>query len=645
MPETKQTPGVAEPWHFLALSTLASTAIPVAGELAAVFHAMEEGVCVLDATGRILFANPAGAAMMGFSSPEALMASPPEQVARKYSLLDASGTPIPLEQMPGVRALRGERLPPEKLRFRVLETGEERWVRCSATPFFDEDGKVRRVVLFIRDITAQRRAEQEHRFLARASALLTESLDPGDTLHALVRLAVPELADWCLLDLVDEDGSPKLVAVAHLDPRREEQAREMRRRYPPRHDSPVTRVMLTGEPVLIEEMPPQQVAQGAVDASHLDILRAVGLRSVMAVPLRARGRVLGVITLVVSETARRFGPEDLPLATELAHRAAVALQNARLFQRMQLAEAKSREGADRLRLALEAGRLGTWEWNVMSGTLTWSTEMERMHGVELGAFEGTVKAYQRVVCVEDWPRLEGAYRKLKESETRSEFRQLYRVFLPDGALRWIETQGMMVRDLAGRPLRLLGVCADVTEREEAARARAAHEMELARSNSELQQFAYVASHDLQEPLRMVASYTQLLARRYRGRLDSDADEYIGFAIDGANRMQRLIRDLLEYSRVGSRAKTFERISFHQVLERATGNLHEAIRECGAEITCDPLPEVRGDSVQLEQLVQNLVGNALKFRSPGTAPRVHVSAARRGDEWIFSVRDNGIGIEP
>jgi light-regulated signal transduction histidine kinase (bacteriophytochrome) len=225
------------------------------------------------------------------------------------------------------------------------------------------------------------------------------------------------------------------------------------------------------------------------------------------------------------------------------------------------------------------------------------------------------------------------------------YHELYRIVRPDGAVRWVDSQGMMVRDTAGRPLRLLGVCADVTEREEAARARAAQSAELARSNAELQQFAYVASHDLQEPLRMVASYTQLLARRYRGRLDSNADEYIGFAVDGVNRMQRLISDLLAYSRVGSKPKALERVAFDEVLGRALANLGEALRETGAEVTASPLPEVRGDSVQLEQLLQNLVGNALKFHPPGVAPKVHVSAERRDDQWIFSVKDNGIGIEP
>jgi PAS domain S-box-containing protein len=168
--------------------------------------------------------------------------------------------------------------------------------------------------------------------------------------------------------------------------------------------------------------------------------------------------------------------------------------------------------------------------------------------------------------------------------------------------------------------------------------------ELNRSNEELQQFAYIASHDLQEPLRMVASYTQLLSRRYKGKLDSNADEFISFAVDGASRMQRLIKDLLAYSRVGTKAKDLVDTSSEEALQQALINLRGAVEESGAQVTHDPLPIVVADEMQLIQLFQNLVGNAIKYQNPGI-PRVHISAARNGEKrWTFSVRDNGLGID-
>ena len=168
--------------------------------------------------------------------------------------------------------------------------------------------------------------------------------------------------------------------------------------------------------------------------------------------------------------------------------------------------------------------------------------------------------------------------------------------------------------------------------------------ELGRSNADLQQFAYVASHDLQEPLRMVSSYTQLIARRYKGKLDADADEFIAFAVDGANRMQRLILDLLAYSRVNTAGRQFEPTAMETVLKAALNNLTDAVKESQAIITHDPLPAVMGDDKQLAQLFQNLLSNAVKFGG-AQPPRIHISAKQTDGEWLFSVRDHGIGLDP
>lgn len=188
-----------------------------------------------------------------------------------------------------------------------------------------------------------------------------------------------------------------------------------------------------------------------------------------------------------------------------------------------------------------------------------------------------------------------------------------------------------------------GIIRDITKRKQAEETLARKVQELARSNAELEQFAYVASHDLQEPLRMVTSYVQLLARRYKGKLDADADEFIAYAVDGATRMQQLINDLLTYSRVSTRGRAFEPTDCEAVLTYALANLEVAIKESGAIITHKPLPSVLADGRQLEAVFQNLIGNAIKFRSEA-APRVHISAEQKENEWVFAISDNGIGIE-
>ena len=171
-----------------------------------------------------------------------------------------------------------------------------------------------------------------------------------------------------------------------------------------------------------------------------------------------------------------------------------------------------------------------------------------------------------------------------------------------------------------------------------------HAEELARSNTELEQFAYVASHDLQEPLRMVTSYVEILADEYQDKLDENADRYIGYAVDGAKRMKALIDDLLAYSRLSSGGTKFDDADCNYVVDRVVEALKAAITETGAAVNCGSLPSVKGDGIQLHQLFQNLISNGIKFRS-SEAPRIDVSAAREGEHWLFAVKDNGIGIAP
>jgi PAS domain S-box-containing protein len=211
---------------------------------------------------------------------------------------------------------------------------------------------------------------------------------------------------------------------------------------------------------------------------------------------------------------------------------------------------------------------------------------------------------------------------------------------------------VLYRDEAGNIQGVFAAARDITERKrvELEKDRFAAELqeaniELQRSNKDLEQFAYVSSHDLQEPLRMVASFVGLLAEQYKGKLDTRANQYINFAQEGALRMQRLILDLLEYSRVTTRGRPLVPIEGEKIFDHALLNLKLRIEETGAQVTHDPLPAVLGDETQLMQVFQNLIDNALKFQQKDQTPNVHVSAAPNGDDWVFTVRDNGIGIAP
>ncbi len=211
---------------------------------------------------------------------------------------------------------------------------------------------------------------------------------------------------------------------------------------------------------------------------------------------------------------------------------------------------------------------------------------------------------------------------------------------------WLRTNKVPLHDQSGKVIGVLVSYEDITEHRLMEEKLRDSLRDLERSNQELEQFAYVASHDLQEPLRLISSYTQLLANRYRGKLDSDADEFIEFAVDGANRMQRLIQDLLTYSRVTSKDAPSVPISCEAALREALNNLRVTTEESNAQITSDPMPTVLAAENHMIQLFQNLIGNAIKFRSE-EAPKIHIGA-RPGDEsgeWLFSIQDNGIGIAP
>ncbi len=215
----------------------------------------------------------------------------------------------------------------------------------------------------------------------------------------------------------------------------------------------------------------------------------------------------------------------------------------------------------------------------------------------------------------------------------------------DGSHFWANVILTALRDESGKLNGFVKITRDLTERKLAEDKIRRYAKELKQSNEELEHFAYVASHDLQEPLRTLSSFSQLLARRYKGRLDADADDFISFMVEAAMRMQALINDLLAFSRIGTRGQPFAEASCQEIVEAAKENVQVAGAESGAVFTQDPLPALVVDRTQLTQLFQNLFSNAIKFRRAGEAPRIQISAAREPQGWHLSVADNGIGIDP
>jgi PAS domain S-box-containing protein len=301
-------------------------------EVNSILGGVADAVTAQAPDGTLVYANEAAVRMIGYDSVEELLAAPIMEVAARFEMLDEHGKPLAVEGLPGRRALRGEHPEPLSVRSRPVAERETRWSRVKATPIFDEQGAVRLAINVIEDITELKRAEQGQRFLAEAGRVLAGSLDYQETLAAVARLAVPDVADWCAVDVM-ADREVQRVAVAHADPAKVAHAIEIANRYPP---DPTARtgvagVLLTGQaetyPVITDEM----LVMGAQDPEHLELLRALGMHSAMIVPMRIRDRVVGVISFISAEAGHSFDAADLELAENLASRAATAIENSRLY--------------------------------------------------------------------------------------------------------------------------------------------------------------------------------------------------------------------------------------------------------------------------------------------------------------------------
>ena len=353
----------------------------------------------------------------------------------------------------------------------------------------------------------------------------------------------------------------------------------------------------------------------------------VGFLSLALIPIRSGGEILGLLHLA-DRRQDRFTPEaihffegiGLSIGGALARKQAEEALAAKA-QEWQTTFDASNDAIwllDKDQRVVRSNKMADQIWQLPSGSAL------RKHCWEI--------VHSTAEPIPDCPF---------QRARRSKHRETLELQLGEG---WYQVTADPILDAAGKFTGAVHLVSDITERKRAEEKQKALASELDRSNKELEQFAYVASHDLQEPLRMVSSYMQLIAKRYQGKLDSDADEFIAFAVDGSVRMQRMINDLLGYSRVGTRGRPFEPTNIESVLGNVLENLKLAIEESSAAVTHDPLPTVSGDESQLAQLFQNLVGNSIKFHGD-EPPRVHISARKTSDVWEFSVRDHGIGIAP
>jgi PAS domain S-box-containing protein len=287
--------------------------------------------------------------------------------------------------------------------------------------------------------------------------------------------------------------------------------------------------------------------------------------------------------------------------------------------------------------------IGSWEWNLKTGDISWSNELYLIYGVDPNTFTPTLSSFADYMHPDDEEYVNQNVDQLLSDCKSHNFD--FRIILDDGSIRVLNTIAEVAEfDKNGEPCIIVGINQDITERKEIELKLNENIKKLAQSNNELEQFAYITSHDLREPLRMITSFLQLLERRYKDQLDQDANEFIGFAVDGAKRLDAMTNDLLQYSRITSEKRKVTSVNLEHVLEHVLTNLKMQIEENNAVITHDPLPILYGDEKLKVQLFQNLISNAIKYRSQ-EPPKIHISATKKKNQYLFSVKDNGIGMSP
>lgn len=313
---------------------------------------------------------------------------------------------------------------------------------------------------------------------------------------------------------------------------------------------------------------------------------------------------------------------------------------------LEITEIKKAENAlkkseEKLRLAIEGAGAGMWFWDLENDLIEWTNEYKHIFGIDPDP-DKSFSTILKVVHPDDREKVEKAIQKTLQFG--EDFKIEMRTIWQDGTVHWAYSVGKLSYDPQGKPKEMIGIAINTTPSRLAEQELQETLKQLKRSNAELEQFAYVASHDLQEPLRMITSFLQLLQRRYQHQLDSDAHEFIQFAVDGATRMQEMVNDLLAYSRIERKTGKFEDVNTEDILKQITFDSRLLIEENNADISYENLPVVRADYPQMVQVFQNLLSNSIKYNDQ-KRPKIHISAEKRDSDWVFKVEDNGIGIDP
>ena len=562
------------------------------------------GHVVVDSTGKVRFVNKVAARAFGCAEGHLINRSWRDLGLSSQLIDDIEAA---LKGLPSTGS--------EESRADIVSLDDMRTYECTLS-YAWSDGSLESLVITLNDRTEGREAERYSRALNKINSVVSSTLDLDEIMQGLVAESEEAMnTEAVAITLKQDDGWRTVYATGIL-------TGLFSRTFTNEQANTFAILEKDGRPLVIDDVPS--------DPRSDERIKELGVKSILFVPLKRKGVVFGAIGFDHFTRHHDFSESEVDFASSVAGSASLAIENSRLYQV---------EKVERVRLQgiLDALPVGVFIANAKGALIQknaatdeiWGGDAPLSHGIEgYEDYKGWWPNGQPLKA-EDWPLA----KVIQSGEKRvSEVLEIERF---DGARRTIISSASPLVDEHGNIHGGVEVTQDIT-------AIKNLERELARSNADLEQFAFIASHDLREPLRMVLGHLSLLQKRSKGKLDEDTQVFISYAMDGAKRMQDMVTDLLAYSRIGSPSLEAGPSSMEEVFRTALDNLERVIKDRSALVTHDPLPDVGADALHMAQLLQNLLENGMKYNR-SDQPRVHVSAQRKGSEWLFSVQDNGIGI--
>lgn len=611
--------------------------------LQTIVGSISEGIIVQSRSG-LVFANKYAARMCGFDSVEEYLSATPAKIMERFELLSEDGSPYPLSNLPNRRVLAGEKVTePVTVRYRVKATGEEFWSVIRSEPVHGPDGEVLYALNVFHDITKEKRQERLSNFINKASAVLSSSLDHRVIIQNVSDLVVPDIADWCGVTLMRDDGTLDPVSVVHFDPAKVRWAIEYREKYPAtRESSPSTfRIIETGKAELYKTITNEMLEAGSQgDPQRLKVIQELGMCSAMAVPLTARGKTYGVLSFVSAESKRQFDETDLSFAEDLGRRIGIAIANAHLYQ-------EARDALDEQFTTQEALKRSEYQYRLL---------LERL---PVGAY--TCDAEGRITYFN--PQAEAVWgRAPKLNDLSERFSGAFKIYSSEGSLikreeSWmakaLETghsywgketvlerpDGSRITGLthispiheSGRIVGAVNIFVDITKLKRVEQAKS--------------EFVSLASHQLRTPLTAVRWALDALQSERAGALTEFQREMVADAAKCSLHMSETIATMLMISRIEADDLELEIADVH--IAELLGEIHSEQkpmfhrRQQSVSFECSDDLVIPTDRKILKEIATNLVSNAVKY-TPKNG-RIRISARREGNHFWLEVEDNGYGI--